>query len=167
MRTGNVEERSETRRTRKLIRFKIMIMKTSRHDGCHRTRSRCGHTTDVSDDSTPPTDLHDYSKTISPQVNTYNSRGEDFYWYIILVITAGTLRRRFIIIYYIMLIVDNYTYSNGREHIIIFIKHKYINIKYIIHKACSSLIISLYKWIKFLNLYVGILEAIFWNTSLF
>lgn len=74
MRTGNVEERSETRRTRKLIRFKIMIMKTSRHDGCHRTRSRCGHTTDVSDDScTPPTDLQDYSKTISPQVNTYNS----------------------------------------------------------------------------------------------
>lgn len=77
--TGNVEERSETRRTKKLIRFKIMIMKTSRHDGCHRTRSRCGHTTDVSDDSTPPTDLHDYSNTILPQVNAYNSRGEDFY----------------------------------------------------------------------------------------
>lgn len=39
------------RRARKLIRFKIMIMKTSRHDGCHRTR--CGHTTDVSGDNTP------------------------------------------------------------------------------------------------------------------
>jgi hypothetical protein len=53
LRMGNVEGRSETRRTRKLIRFKIMIMKTSWHDGCHRTRLYCGHTTDVSGDNTP------------------------------------------------------------------------------------------------------------------
>jgi len=72
-----VGEWSEKRRAGKLIRFKIMIMKTSRHDGCHRTHY--GHTTDVSGDNTPsPPNLRGYSKTISPQVNTHNSRGEDF-----------------------------------------------------------------------------------------